>query len=834
MPIANVDVTNSLEYFLSVTNQLITAVNYFHANTILTPEILINPSTTGQVSLNIANGLFAGNGSLITSVPTTAFTIDRMDSARLQNTIMTILTSNGVSTNNSSLALGSMAWINLVAVDSITNTRTNLPLAVNAIITLISAMRAVTVNANSRTIGSFSQNIGGLGFTTYPTAGAILIGNTISGLLEQNTIPDGIGIETNILAGNVSVRANIQATANVGLTTLPGGGLQITQNGQPIATQTGLGVTQLNDTMISTTTTFAATANSLNAVSNYLAQQLLTGAGTGSNGRLLFCNVYRHATNTNPAGIAKWVAPPNVNISYLIVEVLGAGGSGGGAQGNVGSLSSPFGRWATAGHGGGAGGYIKGRIDNPANTYNVIVGVGGTTAVFCNVHTHAHSIKNDTTAPQVTTETIPIGALAMWVEVHAGGGTGRNGAAGTPISQGGGGGGYGSSFFTLTPTDWGKTMTVTFGRSSTYNGGWTNAERAGGTANVISGTYALTTINALGAGATGANSTLGALAGTGGNIHNLAGNNATGNTGGDSGGKKATSFPWTQPGNGGGGDGGTLGANNVYGGGGGGGGLPGLQGDITGDSLGGGGGQAAVYFSYVSIMNSNVAPNGLNGGQSFFGNNIIGFFANGGIGGANSRQLPRDTPNSSFAWPTPGLGRIIDIIPPFGQGGNVGNIGPTIVDIAAPGGNASPIIVLQGGRRKGSDIYTTIVGSGGGDPFLGGYGQTRRVYDFDEIEANNTGGGATSKENPETMADGVDYTLASYSRFNDWVPNFPGGANGSIGVGSTNAGGGGMPLPASGSGGGGRGAVIANNALSTLYGGNGRDGMVVIYAYSGV
>lgn len=786
MPIANVDVTNSLEYFLSVTNQLITAVNYFHANNILTPEILINPSTTGQASLNIANGLFAGNGSLITSVPTTAFTIDRMDASRLQNTIMTILTSNGISTNASSLSLGSMAWINLVAVDSITNTRTNLPLAVNAIITLVTAMRAVAQNANSRTIGSFSQNVGGLGFTTYLTDGALLIGNTISGLLEQNTVQSGLGIEVKNLADNVSIRANIQSTANVGLTTQFGGGLRITQNGQPIATQSGLGVTQLNDTIISTTTSFAATANSLNAVSNYLAQQLLTGAGTGSNGRLLFCNVYRHATNTDPAGIAKWVAPPNVNISYLIVEVLGAGAAGGTVQANVLSVTGTSGRWAVASHGGGAGGYIKGRINNPANTYNVIVGVGGTAVPFartianCWNTGYGGSVLNGT-------ETIPQGANSVIVEVFGGGGSGQD-YTGAGTGYGGGGGAYCQKTFALTPANWGQTLLVTIGAGRAITPG----QIYGATCNVKSGTFTLTTMNAPGAGAGDSNSVAGGILATGG-TYNFTGNAAIkseGSSGGDCGALKSGV---QVSGDGGGRSGG--GAGN---GGGGGGSLGSPQ--TNSGTNGGPGGNPGVIFTYT-LQNQAGAPlSGNNGGLSFFGNATTFFSANGGYGGANSRQLPRESPNSSFTWPT-AFGRIIDIIPPFGMGGNVSNGGTTTVDISANGGNASPILVLMGGRRHATDVYATLVGSSGGDPFTGGYGGRRLVLDFDEYQSNG------STDTIDTVSTSTNFYTTTISTSTRMV---------------------------GGAGAGGSGNAAANNVFEHKPGGSGSDGMVIVYAYSSV
>ena len=49
MPIVNVDLSNSLEFFRTVTNQCILAVNYITNNSyITTGSVRINPATTPQ------------------------------------------------------------------------------------------------------------------------------------------------------------------------------------------------------------------------------------------------------------------------------------------------------------------------------------------------------------------------------------------------------------------------------------------------------------------------------------------------------------------------------------------------------------------------------------------------------------------------------------------------------------------------------------------------------------------------------------------------------------------------------------------------------------------
>ena len=369
MPFSNVAPTNSLEYFRVVTNQLVTALNYFYANNFSTTgPITINPAFTNNVSLNVANGIISGNGYLLFSVPAAglAGTFAR---DKLQNTTFQLNTANGVFTGGT-VSLGSTVTINLSVVDSTSNTRTNLPLAVNAIITLITEMNQLGANASYRTTGLFAQARGGLAITSYSN-GQILLSNGVSSGLEKNTITQNAGIEIVNQNGSISVGANLIQGANILFTRTAGKGIIISVNTYPTANLTTKGITTLNDTVSCTSTTQAATANSLNAMARLAGTIQLFSVSAG---RLIRVDRYNVDTQNTV-----WNRPTEANIDYIVVEVQGAGASEGQYQANAIALASAFSvRQTVASGGGGGGGYLKARITSPNSTYNVVVGRGGT------------------------------------------------------------------------------------------------------------------------------------------------------------------------------------------------------------------------------------------------------------------------------------------------------------------------------------------------------------------------------------------------------------------------------------------------------------------------
>lgn len=130
------------------------------------------------------------------------------------------------------------------------------------------------------------------------------------------------------------------------------------------------------------------------------------------------------------------------------------------------------------------------------------------------------------------TETIPSGASNVVIEVWGASSAGGD-VAGGPAHDGGGGasGGYARSSYSLSPSNWGQTMTVVIGTGGVARFGLSGLVPAVDSS-VASGSYSLTTM--IGAkpftgGSPGNNVSAGAggsgLTGSGGNVANVAGNN---------------------------------------------------------------------------------------------------------------------------------------------------------------------------------------------------------------------------------------------------------------------------------------------------------------------
>lgn len=378
MPFSNVDSTHSLEYFRVTTNQVVRALNFFHGNTLaVTGGITINPPSPGlHSSLNVTNGIISGNGSLLTSISPTGLS-GLITTANVQNSTLTVLGVDGL-TDGGTVALGGTITINLSLVNTTVNSRINLAMSANAVTTLATELLSYGSNASLRTTGLVTQANGGLEFTSY-TNGQILLSNGISSRLEKNTIEQGSGVIVTNRAGSITLAANLIAGMNIGITAVGADGIQISQNTQPAASKTSLGIVSLNDTITSTSITQAASANALNA----MAKLLLTTTGATKRGRLIRIDAYMdqpHLTafNVSLSNTYTWTNPDFGNVDYIIVEVLGAGGSPGQAQGNIaGAANTYHTRWNPASGGGGGGGYIRGKITSPNATYSVVVGIGG-------------------------------------------------------------------------------------------------------------------------------------------------------------------------------------------------------------------------------------------------------------------------------------------------------------------------------------------------------------------------------------------------------------------------------------------------------------------------
>jgi hypothetical protein len=331
MPIANVDLTNSLEYFRMITNQCIVAFNYMTSNTYSVSRLTVNPTpSTGFVSVNVANGLIYGNGSGIFSYTNAAIT-GTFRNSQLQNSSMTFANGAGVfvGTVTASLNTGTITLVSN-PVDSLTNTSPFLPAAANAIPRLIAAVGTVT-----KTQGRFFQNVGGTGVVSHSN-GRIAISNGVSGQLEF-AAPLGLsGMISSPLGGFVGLTANLISLGNIAFTSTGNSGITVSQNVYPDATTSTIGVIKIRDSVSGrAVTTEGASANSLNAVSNIVA----VGASSGlinASGRLILSNTYEFtwssgtdANNIWGGGIA------NIQtLSHIVVTVVGRGGGSTSANNN--------------------------------------------------------------------------------------------------------------------------------------------------------------------------------------------------------------------------------------------------------------------------------------------------------------------------------------------------------------------------------------------------------------------------------------------------------------------------------------------------------------------
>lgn len=140
-----------------------------------------------------------------------------------------------------------------------------------------------------------------------------------------------------------------------------------------------------------------------------------------------------------------------------------------------------------------------------------------------------HSFAGGTTA---ATETIPIGASQIIIEDCAAGAAGGGGDnLGGDFGGGGGSGGYVKKTFSLTPTNWGQTFTVTVKNGSPQPGANTSGADPG-SSTVVNGTFGTATSLTAGGGATTGGKSFGAgqAAGVGGSASG-GDMNTTGNPG---------------------------------------------------------------------------------------------------------------------------------------------------------------------------------------------------------------------------------------------------------------------------------------------------------------
>lgn len=317
MPISQILITDTINFGRQVINQITTAINNLGPGANLTSNVTINPTSRTGVSLNVGSGLIRGNGAGIFGLDSNNVTTGLFRNNQLQNSFINIVSANGIN-GTGTLSLGSSILLNVMVVDAISNNRANLIASANSIVWVNQIVSALTANASFPNTGLISTSLGGTGRTSMP-AGQILIGNTLSGSLEANTIWAGPGIIVDSFSQGMVLTANVIQGANVNVSVLPGGGVSIGANGPPIATSSTLGVVRLNDTVTGRAITDqVATANSVNAVHALYSQFGILGSAPG---RLIDVAIFK-----TPGTPATWTKRPNTDFVHLIL--IGGGGSG--------------------------------------------------------------------------------------------------------------------------------------------------------------------------------------------------------------------------------------------------------------------------------------------------------------------------------------------------------------------------------------------------------------------------------------------------------------------------------------------------------------------------
>jgi len=359
---------NTMDFWRTSINTLVGNVNFGTANSFITDGNIFLSGT--GTALNVSNGTLRGNGILLFSLNALAM-FGTVRNNLLQNTSLNVITSAGVTGGSLGIPLGGTITLTADVVDSITNTRIDLPASANSVVWAMIKANTDALNASIVT-NVVDETRGGLGETTY-TAGDILVGNSASGKLDKTRFTAGAGIVTTVANGSVTISANLIQGSGVILSSSGNSGITISANGYQLGNLTQSGLIVLYDEANSTATGLAVTANAVNAVSNRIRD---TSGRANLVGRLIDKKVYTTANLAGIPGIIEgtfhnWTKPANTN--WVKVIVVGGGGAGANC-GNTATVADSF-----VSTGGGAGAiytWVNTAITIPS-TVSVFAGGGG-------------------------------------------------------------------------------------------------------------------------------------------------------------------------------------------------------------------------------------------------------------------------------------------------------------------------------------------------------------------------------------------------------------------------------------------------------------------------
>jgi hypothetical protein len=443
----------------------------------------------------------------------------------------------------SAIGVGAGFWISITKTSGLSGV--NFSAAQGAFTNITAGGLAINSNAQSPITGTYQlstsssgspvvangtitlSNNNGVQSPTYNGATPLMLGGdgtaTLNGVSSSNwfaptTAGTGSGFFIKI--------TQTGGTSGTTFTTATGSYVSITAGGLTIGITGGAGVTNASGTYI-----IASDAGGVN--------QLGSGSITLTSGTNVQSPNWSGTTPLNLAGngaatlngvsAASWFSPNSANVgSGFWIDITRTGGTGGV------NFSAAQGSWTNITNSGltidlsgatGVGTFTASGTWQISSSSSGTPVLGGGSISLSITNSFTPTTTTFTTAG-ANGITIPSGSTSMTLEIDGGGG-GGGGNTGVVVGNGGSSGGRCVSTYSISPSNWGQTLTLTCGASLPSSGANNNDGQGGLASTVVAGTFTgFTTMTANGGGG-GSASLGGAVAGgsaTGGNVTNQAGN----------------------------------------------------------------------------------------------------------------------------------------------------------------------------------------------------------------------------------------------------------------------------------------------------------------------
>ena len=340
MPTINVvNSSATMDSWRLVLNQIIANTNLMlETNFITSGNIEVSVAADAK-AINVVRGYISGNGSQISSVPNTSI-LSGITNDRLNTNSVIILSGAGLE-GGGLLLLGNTVAFNVVPVDSITNTRTDLAASANSVVfALAQANSAGKANATLITTGIMGTTVGGTGKTSYSTNGMLLIGNSQSGQLDSSTLTTANGISISADKQSINLSMNLIQGAGMNLSYSGNSGITIEANGTINASTTGTsGIIRLVDDFNTPNPNVGVTANAVAALSDRIVTNPPLIQSSNNYGRFIQSDIFIGVNGVEKT--FEYAVP--ANLGFLIITAVGQGGGGAAANslgaGNTGNWS---------------------------------------------------------------------------------------------------------------------------------------------------------------------------------------------------------------------------------------------------------------------------------------------------------------------------------------------------------------------------------------------------------------------------------------------------------------------------------------------------------------